>query len=199
MSWPETTRRTGDGSLEFGGVSAVDLAREFGTPLYVFDEETLRVRARRIRDVFLDAYERSRLVYAGKAYLSPALMQILVEEGIGLDVVSGGEIFAGLRAGVDPAEMIFHGNNKSRAELEEAVVAGVGLIAIDNDLEIALLESVANDSGRIVEVVLRLNPGVDVHTHHKMRTGATDSKFGFPIADGQAEEAAACICRSAQL
>jgi diaminopimelate decarboxylase len=199
MSWPETTRRAADGSLEFGGVSVVDLAREFGTPLYVFDEVTLRSRARRIRDEFLHAYERSRLVYAGKAYLSPALMQILVEERIGLDVVSGGEIYAGLRAGVDPAQMIFHGNNKSRVELEEAVVAGVGLIAVDNDLEITLLESVARDSGRRVDVVLRLNPGVDVHTHHKMRTGATDSKFGFPVWDGQAEEAAARICRSTQL
>src|SRR5215217_4500510 len=199
MSWPETTRRTAEGSLEFGGVSAVALAREFGTPLYVFDEETLRMRARRIRDAFLDAYERSRLVYAGKAYLSPALMQILVEEGIGLDVVSGGEIYAGLRAGVDPSQMIFHGNNKSLSELEEAVAAGVGLIAIDNDLEITLLERVARESGRNVKVVLRLNPGVDVHTHHKMRTGATDSKFGFPVWDGQAQEAAARICRSTQL
>jgi diaminopimelate decarboxylase len=199
MSWPKTTRRTAEGSLEFGGVSAVDLAREFGTPLYVFDEETLRMRARSIRDAFLDVYERSRLVYAGKAYLSPALMHILVEEGIGLDVVSGGEIYAGLRAGVDPSRMIFHGNNKSRVELEEAVAAGVGLIAVDNDLEITLLESVARDAGRNVEVVLRLNPGVDVHTHHKMRTGATDSKFGFPVWDGQAEEAVDRLCRSNQL
>jgi diaminopimelate decarboxylase len=199
MSWPETTRRAADGSLEFGGVSAVDLAREFGTPLYVFDEATLRSRARWIRDEFLHAYERSRLVYAGKAYLSPALMRILVEERIGLDVVSGGEIYAGLRAGVDPTQMIFHGNNKSRVELEEAVAAGVGLIAIDNDLEITLLENAARDSARNVDVVLRLNPGVDVHTHHKMRTGATDSKFGFPVWDGQAEEAAARICRSTQL
>src|SRR5688500_18041097 len=123
MSWPETTRRTAAGALEFGGVSALELAQEFGTPLYVFDEATLRTRARRIRAAFLHAYERSRLVYAGKAYLSPALMRILVEEEIGLDVVSGGEIYAGLRAGVDPAEMIFHGNNKSRVELKEAVAA----------------------------------------------------------------------------
>jgi diaminopimelate decarboxylase len=180
-------------------VSVVELAREFGTPLYVFDEETLRARARRIRDAFLHAYERSRLVYAGKAYLSPALMRILVEEAIGLDVVSGGEIYAGLCAEVDPSQMIFHGNNKSRVELEEAVAAGVGLIAIDNDLEISLLESVTRESGRNVEVVLRLNPGVDVHTHHKMRTGATDSKFGFPVWDGQAEDAAARVCRSTQL
>ena len=199
MSWPKTTRRVAEGSLEFGGVSAVDLAREFGTPLYVFDEETLRMRARSIRDAFLDVYERSRLVYAGKAYLSPALMHIRDEEGIGLDVVSGREIYSGLRAGVDPSRMIFHGNNKSRVELEEAVAAGVGLIAVDNDLEITLLESVARDAGRNVEVVLRLNPGVDVHTHHKMRTGATDSKFGFPVWDGQAEEAVDRLCRSNQL
>src|SRR5215210_7648115 len=159
MSWPEATRRTADGTLAFGGVSAVDLAREFGTPLYVFDEATLRSRARRIRNAFLRAYQRSRLVYAGKAYLSPALTRILAEEGVGLDVVSGGEIYAGLRAGVDPSQMIFHGNNKSRAELEEAVAVGVGLIAIDNDLEITLLESITRDCGRSVEVVLRLNPG----------------------------------------
>src|SRR5688500_3787421 len=119
MSWPETTRRTAEGSLEFGGVSAAELAHEYGTPLYEFDEETLRARARRIRDAFVRAYERSRLVYAGKAYLSPALMRILVEERIGLDVVSGGEIHAGLCAGVDPSQMIFHGNNKSRAERSE--------------------------------------------------------------------------------
>src|SRR5215204_4290693 len=199
MSWPETTRRTADGSLEIGGVSVGALAREFGTPLYIFDEVTLRHRARRIRDAFLDAYALSRLVYAGKAYLSPALMGILVEERIGLDVVSGGEIYAGLRAGVDPSQMIFHGHNKSRVELEEAVAAGVGLTAIENDLEITLLENAARDAGRNVDVVLRLNPGVDVHTHHKMRTGATDSKFGFPVWDGQAEEAAARICRSPQL
>jgi diaminopimelate decarboxylase len=199
MSWPETMRRTAEGALEFGGVSAVELAREFGTPLYVFDEETLRMRARRIRDAFLDAYARSRLVYAGKAYLSPALMSILVEEGIGLDVVSGGEIYAGLHAGVDPSQMIFHGNNKSRTEIQEAVAAGVGLIAVDNDVEISILESVARDSARDIEVVLRLNPGVDVHTHHKMRTGATDSKFGFPVWDGQAEEAVARLCQSTRL
>lgn len=199
MSWPETMRRTVEGALEFGGVSAVELAREFGTPLYVFDEETLRMRARRIRDAFLDAYERSRLVYAGKAYLSPALMSILVEEGIGLDVVSGGEIYAGSHAGVNPSQMIFHGNNKSRTELQEAVIAGVGLIAVDNDLEISILESVARDSGRAIEVVLRLNPGVDVHTHDKMRTGAIDSKFGFPVWDGQAEEAVDRLCRSTRL
>ena len=199
MSWPLTTRRTNGGELEFGGVAASALAREFGTPLYVFDEDTLRTRARSIRDDFRRAYAQTKIVYAGKAYLSPALMSILVEEGIGLDVVSGGELYAGVLAGVDPSEMIFHGNNKSRSELQEAVTAGIGLIAIDNDLEITLLEEVAREAGRSVRVVLRLNPGVDPHTHDKMRTGAVDSKFGFSIWDGQAENAAARLCGSDRL
>lgn len=199
MSWPETTRRDDDGVLAIGGVSALELAREFGTPLYVFDEQTLRQRARAMRQTFLAAYERSRVVYAAKAYFSPSLMRILIEEGIGLDVVSGGEIYAGLLAGVAPSEMIFHGNNKSRIELREAVSAGVGLIALDNDLEITLLAEVANEMGRDVAVVLRLNPGIDPHTHNKLRTGAVDSKFGFPVWDGQAEQAAARVCQTARL
>ena len=199
MSWPVTTRRNRAGGIEIGGVAATELAAAFGTPLYVFDERTLRERARAIRTTFEAAYSRSRTLYAGKAYLSPALMRILAAEGLGLDVVSGGEIYAGLVAGVDPRQMVFHGNNKSRRELSEAVAAGVGLIAIDNDLEISLLEVVAREQARSVEVVLRLNPGVDPHTHAKMRTGAADSKFGFPIWDGQADDAARTISASDRL
>jgi diaminopimelate decarboxylase len=188
--WPVTARRNDAGELTLGGVSVVELASEYGTPLYIFDEDTLRSRARHIRGAFQSAYANSRVVYAGKAYLSPSLMRILVDERIGLDVVSGGELYAGLLAGVSPAEIVFHGNNKSRNELEEAVDARVGLIALDNDHEISLLDAVANDRLQDVPVVLRLNPGVDPHTHHKMRTGATDSKFGFPVWDGQADAAA---------
>lgn len=198
-SWPDTSLRDATGQLTIGGVALPELARQFGTPLYVFDEATLRARASEIRDNFRTAYPQSRVVYAGKAYLSPALMRILHSEEIGLDVVSGGEIYAGLRAGVDPATMIFHGNNKSRAELEEAVLAGVGLIAVDNLHEITLLSAVAASLERRPHVVLRLNPGVDPHTHHKMRTGATDSKFGFPVWDGQAAEAARLVVASGAL
>jgi diaminopimelate decarboxylase len=190
MSWPVTSRRTLAGALEIGGVAAPELTAAFGTPLYVFDERTLRERARAIRIAFERAYPRTKILYAGKAYLSPALMRILAEEGLGLDVVSGGEIYAGVVAGVDPREMVFHGNNKSRQELREAVAAGVGLVALDNDLEITLLHDVAQEQESRVDVVLRLNPGVDPHTHAKMRTGATDSKFGFPVWDGQADTAA---------
>ena len=182
------------GEIEIGGVALPELAGAFGTPLYVFDERTLRERARVIRETFARAYARSKILYAGKAYLSPALMRIMAEEGLGLDVVSGGEIYAGLAAGVEPREMVFHGNNKSREELGEAVAAGVGLFAVDNDLEIGLLDAVARGRERCVEVVMRLNPGVDPHTHAKMRTGAYDSKFGFPVWDGQADDAARRIC-----
>jgi diaminopimelate decarboxylase len=133
------------------------------------------------------------MLYAGKAYLSPALMRILSDEGFGLDVVSGGEIYAGIRAGVSPVDMVFHGNNKSRGELMEAVAAGVGLLAIDNEHEIDRLEEIVLAAPGETRVVLRLNPGVDPHTHAKMRTGSTDSKFGFPVWDGQAERAAARV------
>lgn len=182
--------------MRIGGVALTELVREFGTPLYVYDEATLRGRARQIRDTFAAAYPRSRVVYAGKAGISPAIVGILAEEGLGLDVVSGGEIYAGLQSGMAPHRMVFHGNNKGRAELREALLADVGLIAVDSLHEIDVLAEVACELGRRPEVVLRLNPGVDPHTHHKMRTGATDSKFGFPIWDGQAAEAAARVARS---
>lgn len=198
-AWPDTTERDAEGVMHVGGVSLLALAREYGTPLYVYDEATLRHRAREIRDIFAAAYPRSRVAYAGKAGMSPAIVSILAEEGLGLDVVSGGEIYAGQRAGMDPRRMIFHGNNKSRAEIEEALRAGVGLIAADSEHELDLLHEVATRIEIHPDVVLRLNPGVDPHTHHKMRTGATDSKFGFPIWDGQAAAAAARVAGSSVL
>ena len=198
-AWPDTTERDASGVMHIGGVSLQVLAQQFGTPLYVYDETTLRSRAGDIRDIFAAAYPRSRVVYAGKAGMSPTIVSILSDEGLGLDVVSGGEIYAGQRAGMDPGRMIFHGNNKSREELEEALVAGVGLIAVDSQHELDLLEEVGRRLERRPDVVLRLNPGVDPHTHHKMRTGATDSKFGFPIWDGQAEAAASRVVHSSVL
>lgn len=195
-SWPDTIARAADGEMQIGGVSVPALAREFGTPLYVFDEATLRSRAWHMRQTFAEAYPDSRVIYAGKAYLSPALMAILVEEGIGLDVVSGGELYAGLISGVPAESIVFHGNNKGIAELEDAVAAGIGVIAIDNFHEIKLLSDVTQRLGKRINVALRLNPGVDPHTHAKMRTGATDSKFGFPVWDGQADRAADLVAAS---
>ncbi len=193
MLWPDTYRRNDEGSIEIGGESMTELAREFGTPLYIYDEATLRGQARRLREAFADAYPNSRIVYAGKALLSLAVVDILHQEGIGLDVVSGGELYAGLAAGVPAGEMTFHGNNKGSDEIREAIAAGVGLIAIDNLPEIDLVSRLAIAAGAEVDCLLRLNPGIDTHTHDKIRTGHLDSKFGLPIATGDAERGVTAI------
>jgi diaminopimelate decarboxylase len=169
----------------------VDLAAKYGTPLYVFDEASIRGAAREFRDAFAAAYPKSRVVYAGKAFLSTTLVGMLHEEGIGLDVVSGGELYIGLRGGMPPEQISLHGNNKSPKELREALAAGCGKIVVDNNYEISLLEDITANRAEPVKVMIRLNPGVDVHTHRKISTGVADSKFGFPIGDGQAEAAVA--------
>ncbi|MCC6314994.1 MAG: diaminopimelate decarboxylase [Thermomicrobiales bacterium] len=189
MTWPATAEWTPGGELTIGGVAASALAERYGTPLYVFDEATLRGRARAIRAAFTAAWPRSRVVYAGKAYLSPTLAAMLWEEGIGLDVVGGGELYAGLAAGVPAAAMTMHGNNKSERELREALEAGIGSIAVDNDLEIEMLARLATEQASPIPIVMRLNPGIIPNTHAKMLTGALDSKFGFPITTGAAAAA----------
>ena len=189
MLWPETTERDSNGVLRIGGVTVTELADRFGTPLYVFDEATLRSRARSVRCAFERVYPRTRVLYAGKALLSRAILRILHEEGFGLDVVSGGELFAGLRAGIPAAAITFHGNNKSEQELREAIAAGVGSIAVDNHFELATLAHLTAQHKTKVPVLLRLNPGIDVHTHDKIKTGVIDSKFGFPIWNGDAASA----------
>ena len=187
--WPITTTRTGDGAIAIGGVPLPEIAATYGTPVYLYDEATLRGNARAFRDAFSAAYPRSRVVFAGKAFLNTALLRILHEEGPGLDVVSGGELFVGLHAGIPAVEMSLHGNNKSRDELRQAIEAGIGKIVVDNLHELDLLAELTAGLPTPQTILLRLNPGVDVHTHAKISTGVADSKFGFPIASGQAEEA----------
>jgi diaminopimelate decarboxylase len=196
MIWPETVRRADSGELVIGGCSVVELARRFETPLYVFDEQTLRHRARRVRSAFERVHSRSRVVYAAKAFLSLRLARLLHQEGLGLDVVSGGELFAARRAGIPGAAITFHGNNKSERELQEGIAAGVGLFAVDNSDELSLLSRLATEAATRVDIVLRLNPGIDVHTHDKVKTGAVDSKFGFPMWTGEAEQAVALAVQS---
>ncbi len=191
--WPMTARRAPDGVLEIGGVAIPELVRRYGSPLYVYDEATLREAARGFRNAFAAAYPRSRVVYAGKAFLTTALVPIIHEEGLGLDVVSGGELFVGLRGGLPPSEISLHGNNKSSNELGEAIAANIGKIVIDNAWEISVLDDMTRDCAEPFPVMIRLNPGVDVHTHRKISTGTADSKFGFPIAEGQAASAVASI------
>lgn len=185
--WPVGTHRNDRGELEVGGVSLVEMTQEYGTPLYVYDEHTLRTTMRDWKSAITSRLPGARVVYAGKAFLCTEIAKIVSEEGLGLDCVSDGELFVGLNAGVAPDMLSLHGNNKGRNELEMALEANIGKIIVDNFNEIELLEELTADRTSPITVLLRLNPGVDVHTHKKISTGMADSKFGLPIADGQAE------------
>lgn len=195
MLWPVTAERDDAGRLAIGGVSLTDLADEFGTPLYVYDEQTIRQQCRAYRDAFDQLYPNSRIVYAGKAFLAPSLIEIIHEEGLSLDVVSGGELYVAIQSGFPAERITFHGNNKTADELQMALDAGIGEIVIDNFYEIELLERLLGEHGGTVDALLRLNPGIDTHTHDYRKTGIVDSKFGLLIDTGDAEEAVAMIGR----
>jgi diaminopimelate decarboxylase len=195
--WPVTARAADDDDLWLGGCSAAALAREFGTPLYVFDEEALRTQARTYQSALAGHYPgTAQAAYASKAFLCTAIAQLFAEEGLDLDVVSGGELYVALRAGFPPERIHFHGNNKSREELAEALAAGIGRIAIDNFHELALIATLGTGSRSTIHksrvpIWLRLSPGVAAHTHAHIQTGHLDTKFGFPIATGDAARAVA--------
>ncbi len=178
-----------DGRLALAGVDCRALAERFGTPLYVFDTATLRAQARAFRDEFAARYPAVRVAYAAKATIGRWLARLLDAEGLGFDVVSGGELAAVLAGGVSPKKVHFHGNNKLPAELEEALDAGVDCVVVDNFYELELLDGLARRRGARQDVLLRVAPGIDPHTHAHTTTGTLDSKFGFPIATSAAEEA----------
>lgn len=188
MLWPETTKRNDAGELTIGGISVTELAEQFGTPLYIYDEVTLRHRARQAVASAFAGGLGSRAVFASKALELPVILALLAEEGLGIDVVSGGELFVALKSGVDPHLITFHGNNKSRQELQEAIDAGIELIAVDNLHELDLLAELTSGRATPVSILLRVNPGIDVHTHDKIATGVLDSKFGFPLWTSDAEQ-----------
>lgn len=169
------------GVLFFDGVSTVELAERYGTPLYVVSETAVRGRCAAVRSAFLAKYPNTAAVYASKAFQTLDMCRIVAEEGLGLDVVSGGELYAALKAGVDPATIIFHGNAKSADELDYAVRSDVGRIVSDNLFEIAELERLGALHGKKVRVLYRVTPGVDSHTHRFISTGSLDSKFGIPL------------------
>jgi diaminopimelate decarboxylase len=183
---PVTARVNEATHLEIGGCDAVELARRFGTPLYVFDEETFRTRARDLRGAFPDA----TVYFAAKSFPSMAVLQLAEQEGLGIDVASGGELHTALAAGFPPERMILHGNNKGDADIERAVGAGIGRIALDNFDDIDRVAAAAEAAGRRQAVLLRITPGVEAHTHTYIQTGQEDSKFGLSIESGLAGEAA---------
>jgi diaminopimelate decarboxylase len=183
--WPVTAARSVDGVLTIGGVDVRDLATEFGTPSYVLDEEDFRSRCRAWREAFSDA----DVYYAGKAFLCTAVVRWVAEEGLSLDVCTGGELAVALAGGFPPERLLFHGNNKSVAELIRAVEVGVGRVVIDSFEELVRLAAVAERAGVRQRVYIRVTPGVEAHTHEYVATGQEDQKFGFSLASGAAAEA----------
>ncbi len=182
--WPTTATRR-DGELVVGGVPAPELARRFGTPLWVVDEDDLRARCRAWQEAFTGA----TVAYAAKAWPTTGILQIVTGEGLWLDVASGGELHTAAEAGVDPARIILHGSNKSDDELERALELGVGRIAVDNLGELDRLGQLAGHRGVVAPVWLRITPGIDAHTHEYVRTGHDDTQFGLTLSLGLADEA----------
>ena len=183
--WPATATRDESGALVLGGVDVRDLATEFGTPAYLLDEADFRSRCRD----FVQAFAGADVHYAAKAFCSLTSLRWIVEEGLGLDVCSGGELAAALRAEVPAERIAFHGNNKSVAELEQALNAGVGRIVVDSFAEIARLAWLAEERGLRQPVLVRATVGVEAHTHEFIATAHEDQKFGFSVAGGDAFEA----------
>ncbi|HEX9696633.1 MAG TPA: diaminopimelate decarboxylase [Actinomycetota bacterium] len=182
---PHSALVTENGHLHIGGVDVVDLAAEYGTPLFVFCERTLRERCAAYREALPDA----TVYYASKAFLSTEVARIVADEGLGLDVASGGELFTALRAGVAGDRLMMHGNNKSDDEIRMAVEAGVGRIVADSLEELERIDASAAGIGRRQRILLRVTPGVEAHTHEYVQTGQEDSKFGMSIEGGVALEA----------
>lgn len=188
--WSRTVRRGDDGVLRVGGVSVLDIAAEHGTAVYVLDEEDLRARAREHATAFDSAFEQAcggaDVYYAGKAFLSVAVARWVAEEGLRLDTTTGGEMAVGLRAGLDPAHMTLHGNNKSDAELDRALAHGLGRIVVDSADEPERIARLARARGVRAPVMVRVNVGVEAHTHEFIATAHEDQKFGLALSDGVA-------------
>ena len=178
------------GHLTIGGVSAVDLANKYGTPLFIFDEDGIRKNCRAYVQSIEDNYDGNGLViFASKAFSCLEMCRICNEEKMGLDVVSGGELYTAKRAGFPMERVFFHGNNKTYDELVFAVDQGVGTIIVDNLTELETLAEIAKNAGKTVNIMFRIKPGIDAHTHDFIRTGQIDSKFGFALETGEAMEA----------
>ncbi|MFA5316971.1 MAG: diaminopimelate decarboxylase [Dehalococcoidales bacterium] len=186
-----------DGHLLVGGCDCVELVQEFGTPLYLFDESAIRSKCREYQAAFSECYRDSSVIYAGKVFLNGSLVRILAEEGMGLDVVSAGELAIAKKGGFPASRIYFHGNNKSAEELVAALEYGVGRIVVDNGYELEMLDEIATGRGQTVDILLRLSPGVDPHTHSYITTGVIDSKFGFTLPD--ADRAVARVMATSHL
>ena len=175
------------GNLTVGGVDATELVKEYGTPLYVMDERTIRGHCRTFQKSIEDNYGGNGLtVYASKAFNCKEMCRIIKDEGLGIDVVSGGELYTALSVDFPPERIVFHGNNKTEEEIKTALEAGVGRIVVDNLFELRTIEQMAQRLNKNAGVMIRIKPGIDAHTHNFIRTGQIDSKFGFALETGEA-------------
>ena len=188
------------GHLTLGGADTVELAKEYGTPLYVFDENDIRNNCRQFKDAFSKYYGgNARVYYASKAFSCKEMYRIVKDEGICTDVVSGGELYTALAAGF-PAEKIgFHGNNKTPDELKYALQNKVGRIIVDNMTELYLLNEIAKEMNTHQDILFRIKPGIDCHTHEYIQTGQIDCKFGFALENGEAYEAVKAVANMQNL
>jgi diaminopimelate decarboxylase len=177
------------GHLTIGGADAVDLVARFGSPLYVYDEALIRKRCREFVEAFQASGMKFQVAYASKAFCVQAMCRIVEEEGLSLDVVSDGELYTALQAGFPANRIHFHGNNKTPEEIRMAIDAEIGCFVVDNFIELHLLNDIASEKKQVVNILFRVTPGVEAHTHEYISTGQTDSKFGFDIDNGSAYRA----------
>lgn len=193
MNTRNTLKINEKGHLEIGGADCVDLAARFSTPLYVLDEAQIRAMMSVFRDTLAREYGDGQILYASKALCCEAMYAIAAGEGLGADVVSGGELYTALRAGFPAKNIYFHGNNKLPHEISEALDAGVGCIVLDSETEAELVAREASRRNIVQKVLIRINPGVEAHTHAYIQTANSDSKFGFSVAGGAAERMARLV------
>lgn len=173
-----------DNTLYIGGVSTKELAKKYNTPLYVFDEELIRSNCREYKEFFKVKENKNKIAYAGKAFLTKYMCQLINEEGLYLDVVSGGELYTAHKANFPMERILFHGNNKTLDEIEMGVNLGVGIFVVDNFYELDILEKLCYEKNKVQNIYFRVTPGIDAHTHKYIKTGQIDSKFGFALTNG---------------
>lgn len=184
-----TSRINGQGHLEIGGCDTTQLAKQYGTPLYVYDETAIREKCRAFHRAFQESGFSYQVAYASKAFLCMEMCRVAREENMSLDVVSGGELYTALQAGFPASRIHFHGNNKTEEEIVMALQANIGCFVVDNFFEMEILHDLAEQYGKNVNILIRVTPGVEAHTHEYITTGQDDSKFGFGISTGQAMQA----------
>ncbi|PEI93733.1 diaminopimelate decarboxylase [Bacillus pseudomycoides] len=184
-----TSRINEQGHLEIGGCDTTQLAKQYGTPLYVYDEDSIREKCRAFHRAFQESGFSYQVAYASKAFLCMEMCRVAREENMSLDVVSGGELYTALQAGFPASRIHFHGNNKTEEEIVMALQADVGCFVVDNFFEMEMLHDLAQQYGKIVNILIRVTPGVEAHTHEYITTGQDDSKFGFGVSTGQAMQA----------